>query len=143
MRTIGFIIILSIIISGTLFAQEKYPKLCKAGAKIEHTPEENVYIISETQFNNTLTINELYKNCEKRIKLLQTKIAGQDSIISRMGEKEDNFKTTLDHTKQELDQCTDESQNCQKDLVKQKSHKKLFMGIAGVEALVLILVLAL
>jgi uncharacterized coiled-coil protein SlyX len=143
MRTSIFIVLLFIIITGTLFAQEQYPKLYQAGTKIEHMPGVNVYIISETQFNNTLRINELYKNCEKRIELLQTKIAQQDSLINLLREKEQNFQTTLDHTSEKLSQCTDESQACQKDLVKQKTHKKALLGIAGLEALVLILVLAL
>lgn len=143
MRTLIFLILLSIIVSGTLFAQDQYPKFHQAGTKIEHTPQVNVYIISETQFNNTLRTNELYKNCEKRIELLQTKIAKQDSIINLLREKEQNFQTTLDHTSEKLEQCTDESQACQKDLIKQKTCKKTLLGIAGLEAIVLILVLAL
>jgi len=143
MRVLIFIVLLSVIISGTLFAQEEYPKFYQAGKKIEHTPGVNVYIISENQFNNTLKTSELYKNCEERIGILQTKIAQQDSIISLLREKEDNFKTTLDHTSEKLNQCTDESQACQKDLVKQKAYKKTFLGIAGLEAVALILILAL
>ena len=143
MKTILAILLFLIVVTGTLFSQEQYPISFQAGAKIEHTPTVNVYIISETQFDRTLQVNELYKNCEKRIELLQQKIAHQDSIISLLREKEQNFQTTLDHTSAKLDRCTDESQASQKDLAKQKSHKKTLLGVAGLEAIPLILVLVL
>jgi len=142
MRTIVLLLLILLILSATAFAQDQYPKFFRAGQKIETTPDKNVYIITETQFDNSLTINELYKNGEKRIALLQTKIAMQDSIINLLRQKEANFDSTLAHTRTKLDQCTDEAQVCQKDLATQNSRKKMFMGLAGLEAII-ILILAL
>jgi len=143
MRIIVCLFLVYIILTGISSAQDQYPKFHQAGTKIEFTPDKNVYIITETQFDNSLTINELYKNSENRIKLLQQKIAHQDSIINLLRMKEANFDSTLIHTSQKLDKCTDEAEVCQKNLVKQKTCKKTLMGIAGLEAIVLILVLAL
>lgn len=131
---------LLIILSGIGFAQDQYPKFYRAGVKIEYTPQVNVYIISETQFDKTLTTGELLKNCEQRVELLLSKIAQQDSIISLYQAKEANYDSTLSHTTNKLDRCFDESQSCQKELAKQKSCKKTLMGIAGLEAIVLLLV---
>lgn len=125
------------------FSQELYPKFYEAGNRINFVPEKNVYIITETQLDSCLKVNALYLNCEKRIGLLQLRTSHQDSVIKLLRFKEQNFDSTLAHTNQKLSQCTDESQACQKDLAKQKFYKKVLLGISGLEAMLLILVLAL
>lgn len=140
MKRMIYFLILLIFLSGIAFGQDQYPKFHRSGAKIEHTPQVNVYIISETQFDRTLATGELLKNCEQRVQILLTKVAQQDSIIKLYLAKEANYDSTLTHTTDKLDQCFDESQSCQKELAKQKSCKKTLMGIAGLEAIVLLLV---
>jgi uncharacterized coiled-coil protein SlyX len=141
MKTITGLIIVFIILAGNLFAQERYPIFFEAGSKIELRPAKNIYIIAESQLDSCLKINELYKNCEKRIDLLKLKITQQDSIIKLLHNKEANLDSTLNHTSQKLDNCTDEAETCEKKLVKQTWYKKTLLGVAGLEALVLILLL--
>ncbi len=143
MKKIIYLIPICLLISGTILAQEEYPKFYQAGTKIELVPDVNVYLISESQFDKSLTISELYKNSEKRIELLKLKVAQQDSMIKLGEAKAVNFDSTLTHTKQKLDQCTDESQSCQKELARQTSCKKKLIGLAGLEAVILLLVIAL
>ncbi|MCU0645524.1 MAG: hypothetical protein MUC94_14870 [bacterium] len=140
MKSMIYFLTLIVILSGIASGQDQYPKFYNSGVKIEHTPQVNVYLISETQFNKTLTTGELLKNCEQRVDLLLLKIAQQDSIIDLYQAKEANYDSTLTHTTAKLDRCFDESQSCQKELAKQKSCKKTLMGIAGLEAIVLVLV---
>lgn len=142
MRKTACLILIFLTISGTLFAQEQYPKHFQAGTKIEIIPDVNVYLISESQFDNSLKINELYKSSEQRIKLLQLKIAHQDSIINLLRTKEANFDSTIARTKQNLDLCTNESESYKKELAKEKDIKKKLIGLAGLEAII-ILILAL
>lgn len=143
MRTTFSFVFLLLILIGNSFSQELYPKFYEAGKKIDFTPGKNVYVITESQLDSCLKINALYKNCEQRIALLRFKIEQQDSMMKLLRLKEVNFDSTLAHTSQKLNQCTDEAEGCQKDLVKQKSCKKILMGLSGLEAVVLILVLAL
>ncbi|MCI0495264.1 hypothetical protein L0Z72_09685 [candidate division KSB1 bacterium] len=140
MKNTIYFLTLVVVLSGIASGQDQYPKFYNSGVKIEHTPQVNVYIISETQFDKTLATSELLKNCDQRIELLLMKIAQQDSIIDLYQAKEANYDSTLTHTTAKLDQCFDESQSCQKELAKQKSCKKTLMGIAGLEAIVLLLV---
>lgn len=140
MKNTIYFLTLVVVLSGIASGQDQYPKFYNSGVKIEHTPRVNVYIISETQFDKTLATSELLKNCDQRIELLLMKIAQQDSIIDLYQAKEANYDSTLTHTTAKLDQCFDESQSCQKELAKQKSCKKTLMGIAGLEAIVLLLV---
>jgi len=143
MKTTACFFLVFLILIGNSLAQELYPKFYEAGRKIDFTPGKNVYIITESQLDSCLKINALYKNCEQRIDLLQLKITQQDSMMKLLRMKEANFDSTLAHTSQKLDRCTDEAEVCQKDLVKQKSCKKILLGVSGLEAIVLILVLAL
>lgn len=143
MKSIAFLLLFCLFFSISSFAQAQYPIFYQAGTKIEHKPVVNVYIISETQLDSSLKINELYKNSEQRIELLKLKITQQDSIIKLNKAIAANFDSTLTHTQLKLAQCTDESQVCQRELVKQKSCKKKLMGIAGLEAIILLLVIAL
>lgn len=140
MKSMIYFLTLIVILSGIASGQDQYPKFYSSGVKIEHTPQVNVYIISETQFDKTLATSELLKNCDQRIELLLMKIAQQDSMIELYQAKEANYDSTLTHTTAKLDRCFDESQSCQKELAKQKSCKKTLMGIAGLEAIVLLLV---
>lgn len=140
MKSIICCLTLVLVLSSVAWGQDQYPKFYATGVKIEHTPQVNVYLISETQFDKTLATSEFLKNCEQRVDLLLLKIAQQDSIISRYRAKEANYDSTLTHTAARLDQCFDESQTCQKELIKQKSCKKTLMGIAGLEAIVILLV---
>lgn len=143
MKLIVYLMLVLIIPAGISLAQDQYPKYYEAGTKIELTPQKNVYIITETQLDSCLKINELFKNCEQRIELLKLKIAGKDSIITLLRKKEFNFDSTLTSTRQKLDNITDEAEKCQKNLVKQNWYKKTFIGIAGLEAIALLLILAL
>lgn len=143
MRKMIWFLILLIIFSGPALGQDQYPKFHRSGVKIDHTPQVNVYIISETQFDKTLATGELLKNCEQRVALLQLRIEQQDSMIELYKAKEANYDSTLTHTTGTLDQLFDEAQACQKELAKQKFCKKTLMGIAGLEAIVLLLVILL
>ena len=142
MKTILGSILIGMILTGNLFAQQNYPIFFEAGSKIDMTPVKNVYIITETQLDSCLKINELYKICEKRVDLLKLKIAQQDSIIKLLRKKEANLDSTLNHTSKKLDNCTDQAQSCEKKLVKQAWHKKLLLGVAGLETLILVLLAA-
>ena len=142
MKSSLIIVLLLFLTIGTNFAQARFPIFFEGGTKIEMVPDVNVYIISETQFKNTITTNELYKNCEKRIQLLQLKIAQQDSLIKLREAKEENFVTTLDHTKQNLDKTTDELEHALKQEAKCDFNKKFLWGAVTLEA-VIILILAL
>ncbi|MFZ5517666.1 MAG: hypothetical protein ACOY90_13545 [Candidatus Zhuqueibacterota bacterium] len=140
---VTYSIILFIVLSfGATFAQTQYPLFFEQGAKIDYVPDVNVYIISESQFKNTLTVNELYKNCEKRVELLLFKIAKQDSIIKLHEAKEANYDSTLSHTKQNLDKTTDELQQARKQEVLCQHTKKYFWGAIALET-VIIFILAL
>jgi len=143
MKKLTCLILVVLMISGISVAQEQYPKFYQAGARINIVPDVNVYLITEKQFDKTLSINEQYKNCEQRIELLQLKISQQDSIITLYQAKASNFDSTLTHTRRELNLSTDESQSCQKELAKQKVCKKRIIGVAGLEAVILLLVIAL
>lgn len=143
MKNLTCLILVVLMISGIAGAQEQYPKFYQAGARINVVPEVNVYLITEKQFDKTLSVNEQYKNCEQRIELLKIKISQQDSIITLHQAKASNYDSTLTHTRGALNLSMDESQSCQKELAKQKICKKRLLGIAGLEAVILILVIAL
>lgn len=142
MKSLLTFTLLFILVVGSGFAQTQYPIFIEKGKKIDMTPDVNVYVISETQFKNTLTTNELYKNCEKRIELLQFKIARQDSLIKLHEAKGANFETTLAHTTQKLNQTTDELEQAKKQEAKCEHKKKFLWGAVTLEAVV-ILILAL
>ncbi len=142
MKAFSTFFILLFLTIGTSFAQTQYPIFVEKGKSIEMVPDVNVYIISETQFENTLTTNELYKNCEKRIQLLKIKITQQDSIIKLHEAKEANFATTLEHTAQNLEKTTDELEQARKEEAKCNHKKKFLWGAVTLEA-VIILILAL
>ncbi|MDZ7264719.1 MAG: hypothetical protein ONB16_09055 [candidate division KSB1 bacterium] len=143
MKKMVIFILLGLMGIGPLWGQERYPKFYETGARINFVPDVNVYVISETQFNKTLETKALLDNCEQRLDVLKMKVAQQDSIIALYRAKEANYDSTLTHTRRNLDLTMGESEACQKELAKQKVCKKRLAGIAGLEALVLILVIAL
>lgn len=143
MKKIAIFVLIGLVMTGPLWGQERYPKFYEAGARINFVPDVNVYIISEPQFNKTLETKALLDNCEQRLDILKVKIAQQDSIIALYRAREANYDSTLTHTRRNLERAMDESEVCQKELAKQKVCKKRLAGVAGLEALALILIIAL
>lgn len=142
MKKIAIFVVIGLVGGTSLWGQERYPKFYEAGARINFVPEVNVYVISETQFNKTLETKALLDNCEQRLDVLKQKIVQQDSIIELYRAKESNWDSTLAHTRRNLELSMDQSQVYAKELAKQKVCKKRLVGIAGLEALALILVIA-
>ena len=139
-RSLLIFITLFIIMNSSAFCQEIYPKKVEAGQKIEMTPENTIYLIKENQFNNTLIMNELYKNSEERINLLKIKTASLDSVIKLMRLKEANYDSTLQHTTQELDKSLKENQECRKKNHQQKSFIIKLIGVAAIVAIVILII---